>query len=411
MHHDHAGPRFLLIMNYFKDALKIFMATPEFLNFKRGLSILSVKKAKAILFVMMIAAALVLYPSGGGAKRGLQEGIVVASQKCQSGGNLLFRLRHNCYVNSTGSNSMGSTDTTQEDPADIQSFLKWAEELAEDKEVLMAYASKDYKVLAYNCLLSLQKVGVYNAGILTLDDETVQFFLERNIAAYNVAKITKGIPEDVQLGNTVVPADLDMSRLYHPDWSTRWNHDSTVRWSHWMLRHYLALRVLKEGYGVYQTDVDMVFVNNPYDWLDPEADLEGQLQHWPAQNSLNMGIGHIAASTGGVLHWESTNNLMRYKGDNPQSIDNDLMNVLINQVGEIGESKPCLEKFPDVICTRKNSPMVNYRIWAESILPMGYDSSFVYPESGDASEIPFLGIHVHATKADYQNGKTQLNME
>lgn len=337
-----------------------------------------VKKSKAILFVMMIAAALVLYPSGGGAKRGLQEGIVVASQ---------------------------------EDPADIQSFLKWAEELAEDKEVLMAYASKDYKVLAYNCLLSLQKVGVYNAGILTLDDETVQFFLERNVAAYNVAKITKGIPEDVQLGNTVVPADLDMSRLYHPDWASRWNHDSTVRWSHWMLRHYLALRVLKEGYGVYQTDVDMVFVNNPYDWLDPEADLEGQSQNWPAQNSLNMGIGHIAASTGGVLHWESTNNLMRYKGENPQSIDNDLMNELINQVGEIGESKPCLEKFPDVICTRKNSPMVNYRIWAESILPMGYDSSFVYPESGDASEIPFLGIHVHATYADYQHGKTQLYVQ
>ncbi len=296
-----------------------------------------------------------------------------------------------------------------DDPKDIESFLKWAKDLAQDQEVLMAYASSDYKVLAYNCILSLQKVGVENAGILTLDDDTVDFFTARGIAAYNVAKITKGIPEDVQLGNNIVPDDLDISRVHHQDWSSRWNTKSTQRWQHWMLRHYLALRVLKEGVGVYQTDVDMVFVNNPYTWLDPATDLEGQSQNWPVGAALNLGIGHTKASLGGVLHWETTNNMMRYLGGDPQSIENLIMlNPLIDQVGTV-ESKPCREEFPSILCTHKNSPMINYRVWDPNILPMGYDTDFDYPaDNVDASTIPFLGIHVHATKSDFQQGKTKL---
>ena len=310
------------------------------------------------------------------------------------------------------------------DPSDIETFLQWTKELArggggggveagqqEKKEVLMAYASNDYKVLAYNCLLSLHRVGVRNAGILTLDDETVQFFKERDIPAYNVAKITKGIPEDVQLKNSIVPADLDLSRLRKPHWASRWNSGSTVRWLHWMLRHYLALRVLKEGYGVYQTDVDMVFVNNPYDWLDLEADLEGQDQSWPRAHALNLGIGHVAATNGGILHWETTNNMMRYLGDDPQSIENlKLMDPLIEQVGTI-DSKPCHKNFPSVICEWKNTPMVRYRKWAVSMLPMGYKTNWEYPADGNIADQAIIGIHVHATPTDYQQGKTKLYAE
>ncbi len=349
----------------------------------------SARKLTALLFVFMFAAAITTFPTNGSSSRGLNQEIDLVTNPNES--RMLPRAPH--------------------DPQDIESFLKWAKDLAQDQEVLMAYASSDYKVLAYNCILSLQKVGVENAGILTLDDETVDFFVTRGIAAYNVAKITKGVPEDVQLGNNFVPDDLDISRIQHQDWSSRWNTKTSGRWQHWMLRHYLALRVLKEGVGVYQTDVDMVFVNNPYTWLDPAADLEGQSQNWPKDLSLNLGIGHIKASLGGVLHWETTNNMMRYMGDDPQSIENLIMlNPLIDQVGTV-ESKPCREDFAGILCTYKSSPMINYRVWDPNILPMGYDTDFVYPaDNVDATAIPFLGIHVHATRSDYQNrhGKTKL---
>jgi len=51
-------------------------------------------------------------------------------------------------------------------------------------------------------------------------------------------------------------------------WSNKWNNHVTKRWQHWMLRHYIVLLLLKEGLGVYQTDVDMMFLDNPYYWLD-----------------------------------------------------------------------------------------------------------------------------------------------
>lgn len=296
------------------------------------------------------------------------------------------------------------------EPHSVQSFLSWAVRLAsDDKEILLAYASKDFKVLAYNCMLSLRKLNVKNAGILVLDDETVEYFRSRNIAAYNVANITQGIPHDVQLANTIVPASLDLSRLKNPSWSNRWNNPSMQRWAHWMLRHYLALLVLKEGYGVYQTDVDMVFLNNPFDWLDQGVDFEGQMQHWPAQNCLNLGIGHVAATAGGILHWETTNNLMRYLGDDPQSIENfQLIDPLMATVGT-KETKACNAKFPNILCQYQSSPMVNYRIWSESILPM----SFSYGNKIDdvnVTDIPVIGIHIHVRPSGNQEGKALLYM-
>lgn len=293
----------------------------------------------------------------------------------------------------------------------IHTFLHWVRSISAKKEVILLYASADYKVLAHNCILSLQKLNVYNVGILVLDDETVSCFKEKRIPAYNVAKITKGIPYDVQLNNTIAPNDNDLNRLKNKGWATRWNVRTTFRWPHWMLRHYLTLQVLKMGYGVYQTDVDMVFIQNPYDWLDPNADLEGQLQNWPMKKALNLGIGHISATVGGILHWETTNNLMRLTGDDPQSIENFLLiEPLIAAVGTVS-SAPCNTKFPEVICTWKKSPMINYRVWAESALPMGYSSDFKYPADGNITQIPLIGIHVHVTTTDFQQGKEKLYTE
>ena len=99
---------------------------------------------------------------------------------------------------------------------------------------------------------------------------------------------------------------------------------------------------------------------------------------------------------------------MRHLGDDPQSIDNFLLiDPLMKKVGTT-ETKPCHKDFPGVLCTLKKSPTVSYRFWAESILPMGYDTEWKYPANGDASKSPIIGIHVHATSSDYQRGKEQL---
>lgn len=309
-------------------------------------------------------------------------------------------------VNPSVENHKGNENIV-DDPHDIKTFLRWVKDLEQDGEILLGYASSDYTTLAYNCILSLQKVGVENAGKFALDDESVAFFQARDIAAYNVAQIKMGIPEDVQLNNTVVPDDLDLRRLRHKDWSSRWNLKSLVRWQHWMLRHYLALQILKEGISVYQTDVDTVFLSNPYDWLDPDVDLEGQRQDWPAKPCVNFGIGHVKASVGGVLHWETTNNMMRYSGTDPQSIENmELMKPLIDQVGNV-DSKVCREEYPDMECMYMTSPMISYRIWPEKILPMGYATDVHYGSDTDnddeknVSTSPVLGIHVHKTYSDF----------
>jgi hypothetical protein len=303
-------------------------------------------------------------------------------------------------------------ETEGHSPLSLAAFLGWASQIAsDDKEILLMYASGDYETMAHNCILSLHRLGVHNAAILTIDNRTERYFHEHKIPVYNVANI-QDIPKDVQLSNDLVSPTFDISRLKHKDWASRWNSPTTKRWPHWMLRHYLALQVLKAGYGVYQTDVDMVFTANPYSWLDPEADLEGQTQHWPRQNALNLGIGHVASTTGGILHWETTNNLMRYLGDDPQSIENFmLLDALYATVGR-KESRPCRKELENVLCEWMISPMIKTRRWPESLLPMGYQlynprkpraRSKVawHPESA-------IGVHVHATVSDYQLGKTAM---
>ena len=104
---------------------------------------------------------------------------------------------------------------------------------------------------------------------------------------------------------------------------------------------------------------------------------------------------------------------MRYSGWDPQSIENGwLLDPLIAEVGSVSQ-KPCRAdgKHAQIMCTYKTSPMVNYRIWAENILPMGYDTQFVLTNNVNASTVPFLGIHVHASTTDYQQGKTKLYTE
>ena len=288
------------------------------------------------------------------------------------------------------------------DVSDVSTFVQWAESFSVNKEVILAYASIDYKEMGYNCVLSLIKQGVTNVGVLVTDSESLEYFQDRRIPAYDVAKLNGGVPRDVRLQNTVVPRDLKLSRLYHPEWSNRWNNRATHRWQHWMLRHFLALRLLKAGFGVYQTDVDMVFLDNPYDWLDSDADLECQTQDWPNPASCNLGIGHVAATTGGILHWETTNNLMRYLGDDPQSVENMLLiDPLFKQIGSI-EMKPCRTDDADSqLCEWRKSPMINFRIWSAGVLPMGYS----LPSNNSQK---MLGIHVHATFSDYESGKLHL---
>lgn len=295
-----------------------------------------------------------------------------------------------------------------QNPLEISSFIRWAKDVAVNNEIMLLYATFDYKEMGHNCVMSLRRQGVINVGIMTTDQNSTEYFALKDIHVFNVANIVKGIPVDVRIDNNLVPPDIDLSRLKHQDWANRWNDRHLSRWTHWMLRHYLALQLLKEGVGVYQVDVDTVFLDDPYKWLDPEADLEGQTQDWPKVNAINFGIGHVAATLGGVLHWETTNNLMRYSGDDPQSLENlVLIDPLIAHVGFI-ESKPCRSGF-EHMCEWNRSPLVNYRRWPQKVLPMGYEmqTDWVYG-NGNTKANNLIGIHVHATLSDFQRGKFEL---
>ena len=236
---------------------------------------------------------------------------------------LLFLFSIIASVSNILSQICNPLNETENHHTDVDLFLQWIETVAQKKqgkEVILAYVSEDYVIMGYNCVLSLFRLGIKNVGLLTLDDNTTEFYKRRSIPAFNVGSLKEGVPEDIRLDNKLIGADFDTSRLKHPDWASRWTNPSQHRWAHWMLRHFLALQVLKHGYGVFQTDVDMVFLSNPYEWLDATADLEGQMQHWPKRKALNLGIGHISPTAGGILHWQTTDNLMLYSGDDPQSI-------------------------------------------------------------------------------------------
>ena len=279
----------------------------------------------------------------------------------------------------------------------LQDFVTWAKNFAAEKEVLIIYASHGYEIRAHNCILSLWRQGVFNAGVITVDQEAELYFSHHGIHVFNIAKIRDGIPVDVQLNNTIVPKNINLARLTHKAWASRWNNHmlpEMQRWAHWMLRHYLALAILKDGYGVFQVDADMVFLDDPYKWLDPEADLEGQTQPWPMPNAINFGIGHVASSLGGVLHWETTNLLMRYSGADPQSAENIvLMQPLFAQVGTLS-TVPCRSDMPNVSCELRKSPMLTIRRWPDSILPMGGDVVTPGLQASMSKQRGTMGIHV-----------------
>lgn len=296
---------------------------------------------------------------------------------------------------------LDKTDAAQQ--TTLVQFVAWAQSLSRSKEVIVAYADSNYMLPAHNCIASLRRLGVQNAGVLAADRHTSQYMLKHDIPAYNVANIAH-LPDDVQLGNTIVPETIDLSHLKYPKWSNRWNNHKTVRWAHWMLRHYLTLQLLEAGLGVFQTDVDVVFLENPYNWLNPHFDLEGQTQNWPEMGALNLGIGHIAASRGGRLHWATTNWMMRYTGDDAQSIENFAMiDVLRDQrIGVMNKTR-CISGSA-LLCRGLTTPLVSLRWWPGAALPMAYQ----LPRDWNSSRM--IGIHVHAAGGRAESAHEKSSM-
>lgn len=289
--------------------------------------------------------------------------------------------------------------TRREDP-----YLQWLKLIQRDSEVVLLYTSDDYAAMAYNCYLSLIKLNVTNVGILVTSSSLQQTLARLSAPAFFVNDAQ--VPADIKLEHRFENVNLSRVRM---DWSNRWNANTTIRWSHWMMRHYLTLQALRIGIGVLQTDVDVVYVQNPYTWINPlKYDLEGQTQDWPEPRSFNFGIGHVSASFGGLLHWETTNWMMRYTGDDPQSLEDlFLLKKLQNTVGT-WTSEECMNS-SSMVCSVLRTPILSARKWSTSLLPHAFEmsSSQLQFLTMPSKEQPLFGVHVHVQVPSPAAGKQE----
>ena len=281
----------------------------------------------------------------------------------------------------------------------LSDFRSWVERVAKstasspEKEILLLYTSDDYVGIAVNCAKSLTRLGVENVGILVVSDIMEQFLQSHNLSAFNVASLAD-IPADIRLD--FVKHWNDTSRM-PAGWSSRFT--LPTRWRHWMLRHYLTLVTLKMGVGVFQSDVDVIFMQDPYNWVDGSIfDIEAQTQNFPSLENFNLGIGHVSPTFGGVLHWETTNNLMRYLGQDPQSLENTLLFDRLSNLLGSWESRPCRvdSKFT---CQTLHTPFLTARKWNAFVFPHTFELESKLKPLGmlDASGMPkeCIGIHMH----------------
>ena len=232
---------------------------------------------------------------------------------------------------------------------------------------LLFVANGCYFDVSINLLLDLKYTHDTNCVLLFTDKEGVDM-LEREdlgIEAYDYNAIY--LPTDVNLGykprifRAYTPPKPFMKH-YHSRYKTpNTSSHNFPRWPIWMLRHSITLSALELGVGIFQSDVDIVFLKPPSSFIRGNFDIQGETQAmspvWkqlPPKNDMNLGFGFVRPSHRGVLHWRVVNAMMRYRGLDPQSADNLMLFGAFNDGGVFNQTEEGVAIF---------SPMVTGLWW------------------------------------------------
>ncbi|CAH8252833.1 unnamed protein product [Arabidopsis lyrata] len=142
--------------------------------------------------------------------------------------------------------SLRTNPTILSDESINPRLAKILEEIAVDKEVIVALANANVKAMLEVQIASIKRVGITNYLVVALDDYIENFCKEKDVAYY------KRDP------------DKDVDTVG----KTGGNHAVSG----------LKFRVLREflqlGYGVLLSDVDIVFLQNPFSHLYRDSDVE-----------------------------------------------------------------------------------------------------------------------------------------
>uniref|UniRef100_M1A5S8 Nucleotide-diphospho-sugar transferase domain-containing protein n=1 Tax=Solanum tuberosum TaxID=4113 RepID=M1A5S8_SOLTU len=122
-------------------------------------------------------------------------------------------------------------------------LAKLLAEIAVGKEVIVAFANSNVKSMLEVWFNSIKKIGIPNYLVVSLDDAIVEFYKENDVPVY------KRDPDE----------NVDFIG------KSGGNHAVKFR----ILREFLQL-----GYGVLLSDVDIVYLQNPFDHLYRDSDVE-----------------------------------------------------------------------------------------------------------------------------------------
>eukprot|EP00246_Nothoceros_aenigmaticus_P017153 TRINITY_DN817_c0_g1_i1.p1 TRINITY_DN817_c0_g1~~TRINITY_DN817_c0_g1_i1.p1 ORF type:complete len:427 (+),score=85.07 TRINITY_DN817_c0_g1_i1:161-1441(+) len=126
---------------------------------------------------------------------------------------------------------------------ELASILK---DVALNNEVIVGICDSNVKAMVQVWFQSIQRVGVKNFMVVALDDTMAEFAKEHNVPFYRRDAIISG-PQK-QAGHNHAVSGLK----FH------------------LLRDFLVL-----GYNVFLSDIDIVFLQNPWNYLTRDSDVEG----------------------------------------------------------------------------------------------------------------------------------------
>nr|XP_043606266.1 arabinosyltransferase RRA3 [Erigeron canadensis] len=125
-------------------------------------------------------------------------------------------------------------------------LAKILEKVAVKKEVIVALANSNVKAMLEVSVASIKKAGIPNYLVVALDDGIVDFCKENDVAYY-MRDPDEGIDSVAKTGGNHAVSGLKFR----------------------ILREFLQL-----GYGVLLSDVDIVYIQNPFDHIYRDSDVE-----------------------------------------------------------------------------------------------------------------------------------------
>ncbi|KAM7280150.1 hypothetical protein ACFE04_007284 [Oxalis oulophora] len=125
-------------------------------------------------------------------------------------------------------------------------LAKILEEIAVNKEIIVALANSNVKIMLEVWFTSIKRVGLKNYLVVALDDQIVEFCKSNNVPVYK-RDPDNGLDSIGRTGGNHAVSGLKFR----------------------ILREFLQL-----GYGVLLSDVDIVYLQNPFDHLYRDSDVE-----------------------------------------------------------------------------------------------------------------------------------------